>query len=66
MSKFLLVPDDRMFDTNSQAAEAVLPAWNSALLAKALSALQPGDELEIDDAQSFIRLSEKCTRYLSG
>lgn len=60
---FLLVPDDRQFDTNSQASAAVRPAWDQAQLAKALSTLQPGDELEIDDARSFIRLSCTCTVF---
>lgn len=62
---FLLTPDDRMFETNWQAAAAVKPPWDQRQLALTLSTLQPGDELEISDTQSIIALSGN-TREFKG
>lgn len=46
-----------MFETNWQASAAVRPPWDTRQLALALSTLQPGDELEVSETQSFIALS---------
>jgi len=62
---FILVPDDRMFETNWQAAAAVRPAWDTRTLALALTELAPGDELEVSDSQSFIALSGKTVEFKS-
>lgn len=60
---FVLLPQGNEYPTADAASRTMRPPWDCAMLRIALSALQPGDELEVDPTHSFVRLSGKVTEF---
>lgn len=54
---YVSLPDGKYHDTAEAAARAMTSPWGWATLAQAIARLQVGDELDVDDERSIVRLS---------
>lgn len=61
--QYLIVPDDLTVDSSEKAARSIQDPWNWAKLQQAVSALAPGDELEVNERQSIIALSGNTKEF---
>lgn len=56
---YLVIKSDALIyaDTATEAVEHIIPPWNSSDAIRKLNALQPGDELDLDNNSSIIVLT---------